>query len=88
MATGIISDMEVYVPLEGLIDLDVERQRLEKERQRLEQHLTGVKKKLQNEKFVNHAPAEVVERERKKCAENEANLQKIMKTLKTLESVS
>ncbi|MCH7939384.1 MAG: class I tRNA ligase family protein, partial [Candidatus Marinimicrobia bacterium] len=87
-ATGIISDMEVYVPLAGLIDLGVERQRLEKERQRLEQFLRSLAGKLQNEKFVANAPADVVQKERDKFAECESNHQKILRTLATLSETS
>lgn len=65
-ASSVVKGCDIYIPLEGLIDLDVERQRLEKEINRLEGLLTGVSKKLSNEKFANNAPAEVVEKEKTK----------------------
>ncbi len=62
-ASSVINNCEIYIPLEGIIDLKVERERLEKEIKRLEGALVGVTKKLANEKFVNNAPKEVVEKE-------------------------
>ncbi|MDZ7625373.1 MAG: hypothetical protein U5J96_13150 [Ignavibacteriaceae bacterium] len=45
-ASSVVKSSEIYVPLEGLIDLDVERQRLQKEITRLEGSLAGIEKKL------------------------------------------
>ncbi|PTM12513.1 MAG: hypothetical protein DA443_06325, partial [Bacteroidetes bacterium] len=65
----LIDGIEVFVPLEGLIDFDKERARLQKEIDRLQGFMSGIEKKLSNEKFVANAPAEVVEKERKKLAD-------------------
>ncbi|KUG25365.1 valyl-trna synthetase [hydrocarbon metagenome] len=65
-ASSVVKGCDIYIPLEGLIDLDVERQRLEKEINRLDGLLNTVTKKLSNEKFVNNAPADVVEKEKTK----------------------
>ncbi|GAA3610379.1 valine--tRNA ligase [Secundilactobacillus similis] len=73
--TGIISDAEVYVPLAELVDLDEEAARLEKEIKKFESEVDRAKKKLSNERFVANAPADVVESERQKKADNEAKLQ-------------
>jgi valyl-tRNA synthetase len=75
---------EIFIPLEGLIDLDVERQRIEKEINRLEVSLKGIEKKLANEKFVNNAPAEVVEKERTKQKDWHENLRKLKEILESL----
>jgi valyl-tRNA synthetase len=83
-ASAIIKSAEIYVPLEGLIDLDVERQRLQKEITRLEGSLAGIEKKLSNEKFVNGAPAEVVEKERAKQRDWQENLRKLKEILSNL----
>jgi valyl-tRNA synthetase len=83
-ASAIVKSSEIYVPLEGLIDLDVERQRLQKEITRLEGSLTGIEKKLSNEKFVNGAPAEVVEKERAKQRDWQENLRKLKEILSNL----
>jgi len=83
-ASAIVKSSEIYVPLEGLIDLDVERQRLQKEITRLEGSLSGIEKKLSNEKFVNGAPAEVVEKERTKQRDWQENLRKLKEILENL----
>ncbi len=83
-ASAIVKSAEIYIPLEGLIDLDVERQRLQKEITRLEGSLAGIEKKLSNEKFVNGAPAEVVEKERTKQKDWQENLRKLKEILENL----
>jgi valyl-tRNA synthetase len=83
-ASAIVKSSEIYVPLEGLIDLDVERQRLQKEITRLEGSLAGIEKKLSNEKFVNGAPADVVEKERTKQRDWQENLRKLKEILSSL----
>jgi valyl-tRNA synthetase len=83
-ASAMSGTMEIYIPLEGLIDLDVERQRIEKEINRLEASLKGIEKKLANEKFVSNAPAEVVEKERAKQTDWTSNLNKLKQVLSDL----
>jgi valyl-tRNA synthetase len=83
-ASSVVKSSEIYIPLEGLIDLDVERQRLQKEITRLEGSLTGIEKKLSNEKFVNGAPADVVEKERTKQRDWQENLSKLKEILENL----
>ncbi len=56
--------MDVVVPLEGLIDLGAERQRLEKELQKLEREHAGLEGRLNNASFVEKAPPEVVSQSR------------------------
>ena len=68
-ATAVLaSGVEIFLPLEGLVDLDQERARLQKEIDRLDGQLIGVRKKLANENFVTRAPDEVVQKERDKEA--------------------
>ena len=83
-ASSVVKSSEIYVPLEGLIDLDVERQRLQKEITRLEGSLAGIEKKLSNEKFVSGAPADVVEKERTKQRDWQENLRKLKEILYNL----
>ena len=66
-ASVVVGENEVFIPLEGMIDLAVERQRLEKKITDQEKYLTSVERKLQNKQFVSNAPADVVEREREKA---------------------
>jgi valyl-tRNA synthetase len=65
-ASYVVGRTEVYVPLAGMIDLAVERERLRKEIDQKQDFLGGVQRKLRNEQFTSKAPGEVVERERKK----------------------
>ncbi|HSM63070.1 MAG TPA: class I tRNA ligase family protein, partial [Gillisia sp.] len=83
-ASSVIKETEIYVPLEGLIDLDVERSRLEKEILRLEGALVGINKKLSNEKFVQNADPDIVEKERVKKRNWETNVVKLKEILTNL----
>jgi valyl-tRNA synthetase len=81
-ATAVVKGVEVLVPLEGLIDLSAERQRLEKEIQRISKLMAGITKKLNNEDFLHKAPKEVVARERAKGEEYGRRLAKLQENLK------
>src|SRR3989339_218266 len=59
---------EFTVDLSDLIDVVAEKQKAEKEIQELEQYIASIKKKLENESFVAHAPEQVVKQEREKLA--------------------
>jgi valyl-tRNA synthetase len=83
-ASTVLKNCEIYIPLSGLIDLDVERSRLQKEITRLEGALSGINKKLSNEKFVSNAAPDVVEHERTKQADWRTNLEKLNEILSGL----
>ncbi|HOI28838.1 MAG TPA: valine--tRNA ligase [Melioribacteraceae bacterium] len=83
-ASAVVKDCDVFIPLEGLIDLNVERSRIEKEITRISGSLEGVKKKLSNEGFVAKAPVEVIERERTKMHDWETSLEKLKAILEDL----
>ena len=83
-ASFLVGTTEFAVPLGNLIDLDAERKRLEGELQRLEGFLVSVEKKLSNERFVQNAPAAVVEMERKKQADAQQKIASIRETLANL----
>ncbi|HET6351589.1 MAG TPA: valine--tRNA ligase [Coriobacteriia bacterium] len=68
-ATVIASGLEVYVPLEGLVDFDAEAARLAKERDRLSGDLGKLEKKLSNEGFLAKAASEIIEKDRARAAE-------------------
>ena len=74
---GVVGDMEVLVPMAGLIDPEAEIARLGKEVTRLEQEIQRTGGKLANEKFVSKAPAEVVAKEQAKLADAKATLERI-----------
>ncbi len=82
--SAVVKETEIYVPLEGLIDLEVERNRLQKEIERLEGALTSIDKKLSNEKFVKNAAPDVVEKERTKKKNWEMNLVKLKEIFNNL----
>ena len=80
-ATQVLAGIEVYVPLHGLMNLDVERKRLTKERDELQGHIARLSGKLANEGFVAKAPAAVVEQERTRLAEMNDRLATIERNL-------
>jgi len=65
-ATAVVGDLKLLVPLEGLVDLGAERARLDKEIKRVETEIAKCEGKLASDTFVHNAPAAVVEQERKR----------------------
>jgi len=80
-ALGVVGDMEVYVALEGIVDLNAERQRLEKEIKRAEEAIAFGRAKLARPEFAERAPAEIVDKEREKVAQQEALREKLVASL-------
>ena len=68
-AVGVAGGMEVYVPLEGLVDLDAERARLAKEREKVAADRERLERKLSNEGFLAKAAPDIIEKDRAKAAE-------------------
>jgi len=85
-ASAVIADLEIFIPLEGLIDIEVERNRLTKEITRLEKQIESINAKLLNIDFIAKAPKEVVERERQKSDDFQSNLNKLQTNLQSLEN--
>jgi valyl-tRNA synthetase len=83
-AGAVVDGNELYILLEGLIDLDKEKARLEKEIQKVGGYVKQLQGKLSNEKFVANAPKEVVEGEREKLKAAELNLEKLTRNLESL----
>jgi valyl-tRNA synthetase len=86
-ATQLFKELEILVPLAGLIDIEAERARLSKEITKLETGLKSVQGKLGNAKFVDNAPEAVVAKEREKEERMSAALQAFQEKLEQLESV-
>ena len=82
--TFMVGTTEYAVPLGALIDVEAERAKAEAEIKRLEGFLAGVQKKLSNERFVNNAPAAVVELERKNMSDAESKIATLKQTLQSL----
>ena len=71
-AVAVLPEMEIILPLEGLIDKEAERAKMRKNLSEFEKQIGGLRAKLGNESFVARAPAEVVSQSRAKLAELEA----------------
>ena len=65
-ATSVIKNIEIFLPLKGLIDIDKELSRLEQKLSDLKSRMNNIKRKLDNENFVNKAPENVVKNEKDK----------------------
>ena len=83
-ATAVVHGMELYIPLDGLVDLDKEKMQLEKRKIKIEGLLVGIDKKLSNKQFINNAPENVVDGERKKGVNLRDELTKINSNLEIL----
>jgi valyl-tRNA synthetase len=75
---------DVFVSLDGVVDFDAERQRLRKEIERSRKEIAFLEGKLGRPEFVERAPAEVVERERERLAEQRQTEQKLSTSLAAL----
>ena len=76
-ASGISDKSEVFVLLEGLIDFERERSRLEKEINRRKQFIQTTEIKLLNHNFLSRAPIEVIQQERQKLEDSREELIKL-----------
>ena len=86
-ATALVGDMQVLVPMAGLIDKDAELARLDKEIARLDGEVKRVGGKLANQGFVAKAPAEVLDKERAKLAEAEQALGQLVEQRERIASL-
>ncbi|MFA6109122.1 MAG: valine--tRNA ligase [Candidatus Latescibacterota bacterium] len=82
--SAVVGELQVFVPLEGLIDLEVEQRRLEKEVAKFDKLVRGMEGKLGNPAFLDKAPPEVVARERDKEREYRASLAQLRESLTRL----
>ena len=86
-ATAIVEGAIIYVPLEGILDLTKEIQRLEKEIEKLNDELNGVSKKLNNDDFLSKAPVDIIEKVKGKHAtlsDKQQHLQNNLDKIKAL----
>lgn len=81
-AMEVFSEGEVYLPLEGVLDIEKETKRLKGEVKKLQGVRTGIDKKLSSDGFRKNAPPEVVEKEKQKLAEIDDKVQAIQASLK------
>ena len=76
--------MELYIPLKGLVDLEEEKNRMEKRISEIERLLKAIEGKLSNENFLERAPESVVEKERSNLKKLNEELEKITVNLEML----
>lgn len=82
----VLSNMEIYLPLEDLIDFEKELERLRKEEDKLLNEIKRVDGKLSNEGFVKKAPEKLIEEEKSKKVQFEEMLEKIKERIEKLSS--
>ena len=76
--------MKIYIPLEGLVDIEEEKARLQKKLSNLNQDLKSVKNRLSNDAFVEKAPKEVVDELKEKFKALSSDQARIEEQLKLL----
>ncbi len=79
-----IDGAEIHLSLEGLVDLEKEKMKLEKEAKNLENLIASIEGKLKNPQFAEKAPAKVVDAEKEKLKTTQDNLEKIMARLRSM----
>jgi valyl-tRNA synthetase len=85
-ATTVIDGASIFVAMEGIVDIDQERQRLKKEINKIRVELQTVSKKLNNEDFLSKAPAAVVEKARSRHQALDEKQQKLQANLEKIET--
>ena len=83
-AVAVVKDLEIFIPLGGLIDFRLEEERLLKRKTELEVILDKVRNKLNNQDFLTRAPENVVQRERDKLHEIYYELEKVKTNLEMM----
>ncbi|MCL4113037.1 UNVERIFIED_CONTAM: hypothetical protein GTU68_049959 [Idotea baltica] len=86
-ATALVGEMNVLIPLAGLIDKDAETARLNKEIEKIQKGLAGVEGRLNNPSFTDKAPADVVAQVRKQAEEQKAALAQLKQQLVKIEAM-
>ena len=83
-ATAVIKNMELFIPLEGLIDIDLEINRLSKRIDKLKKHILVSEKKLSNKNFVANAPENIITHEKEKMTQLKLEKELLKKNLKMI----
>ena len=84
-ATAVVGGMEMYILLEGLVDLNQEKSRMGKRIGEINRLITGINGKLSNENFINRAPEHVVAKERTNLDRLTEELDKVTANLEMLQ---
>lgn len=83
-ATAVKHNMEIYVPLKGILNIKAEVDRLNKDAVKIEEFITTLNKKLLNEDFLERAPTEIVEKEKAKYEKFISMKERILESIKML----
>jgi valyl-tRNA synthetase len=86
-ATAIAQDVEIVMPLKGIIDFAEEERRLKKEINKLEKDLATVTKKLSNEDFLRKAPHDIIEKEKGKAQDVNEKREKLLTSLNRIHTL-
>ena len=86
-ATALVGEMQILIPLAGLIDKDAEIARLNKEIQKLSKNLEGLEGRLNNPAFADKAPAAVLEQTRKQAEEQKTALNQLQAQLEKIQAL-
>lgn len=84
IASAFLTDIEVHLSLEGLVDAEKEKASLTKEKENIEKFSKGIEAKLGNDQFMAKAPAALVEEQKARLAEAKEKLKKIEERLASL----
>jgi valyl-tRNA synthetase len=85
---AMVQDIELVIPLTGLIDVEAELEKLDREKSKIEKELQRVNGKLSNDKFLNNAPEAVVAKEKEKQDELTSRLAKNDESRQRLQKLS
>ena len=84
-ASALIVEIEAWVPLKGLIDLEKEKERLKRQMDKIEEELEGAREKLKSKDFLSKAPEKVIAKEREKERELKERWERLKKNLESLQ---
>ena len=87
VATQVVGDVEIFLPLSGLVDVAEEMKRLEKEIAKVQKDIDLFARKLSNENFVANAPAHVLEKDRGKLKDAEEKMAVLQESLRKIQSL-
>lgn len=86
-ALTLVGEMQIFIPLAGLIDVQSEKTRITNELAKLNDKLTKITKKLENQGFVANAPAEIVKSEKDKYNAMQSQIEKLYDQYRTIEAL-